>query len=713
MAGGTVTISGGNVIHTFNSSGYLTPLKLVNNSLRFRKSASAYLSRTPSVTSNTTTWTWSAWVKRGVLTGTGSNWFLFYAGNGSSQDTGIYYTAEDQLTFEYYNAGPNYYIRSTAVYRDPAAWYHVVIVWDSTQATSSNRIKMYVNGSQVTAFTIAAYPTQNLAGFVNNSSYAHSVGSRGASSYFDGEMTEVNFIDGQALTPNSFGTFNSYGVWQPITYGGSYGTNGFYLPFSDRSSATTLGYDFSPAGNNWTPNNINTVLSSYTSYTSSSGTYTVPSNVTFINYLLVAGGGGAGGNAFNGGGGAGGVIYGAMAVTPGQTISYSVGAGGAGGTSANGSNGSNTTFGSLTAVGGGAGGSTANGAGASGGSGGGGAGGSTGFGTLGAGTAGQGNNGGTGYGAGSGLWGAGGGGGASRVGNNGSAAQGGNGGAGFTWINGTTYGGGGGGATGVGNTAGTGGSGGGGAGSNSGAGTSGTANTGGGGGGASGSNTGGSGGSGIVIINSGMVSTYDSMTDVPTLTSATAANYATFNPLCVPGPNGTASNGNLYISSAATGNGSMFTGTIPISSTGAKWYWEYTCGTVVSGYPIMTCWPTATTLDNQGGGYCGMNASGTRYNGDGTSNVGALPGYANGDVCMFAYDPSNGKTWMGKNGTWFLSGDPAAGTNPTATATSTQQLSFFPAVSLYNGSNCYVNFGQQPFSYAPPTNFVALNTYNL
>jgi hypothetical protein len=81
-------------------------------------------------------------------------------------------------------------------------------------------------------------------------------------------MANVQFIDGQALTPNSFGSFNSYGVWQPINYGGSYGTNGFYLPFSNKTSTTTLGYDFSPAGNNWTTNNISlTAGSTYDSMT--------------------------------------------------------------------------------------------------------------------------------------------------------------------------------------------------------------------------------------------------------------------------------------------------------------------------------------------------------------------------------------------------------------------------------------------------------------
>jgi hypothetical protein len=81
-------------------------------------------------------------------------------------------------------------------------------------------------------------------------------------------MAEVNFIDGQQLAPTAFGTVNSYGVWQPITYGGSYGTNGFRLPFTNNASTTTLGYDFSPNGNNWITNGISvTAGSTYDSMT--------------------------------------------------------------------------------------------------------------------------------------------------------------------------------------------------------------------------------------------------------------------------------------------------------------------------------------------------------------------------------------------------------------------------------------------------------------
>ena len=257
MAGGTVTISGGNVIHTFTSSGYLTPIELVGRSLRFRSSATAYLNRTPSVASNRRTWTWSGWVKRGTLGAINNGIFTAgtsFAVNNNNLQT-ITFASGDVLTLTSEVGGTaQYNLVTTQVFRDPSAWYHIVVALDTTEATSSNRVKLYINGTQVTAFSTASYPAQNYEGWINLTN-EHRIGSR-VSNDFDGYMTEINFVDGQALTPSSFGTFNSYGVWQPITYGGSYGTNGFYLTFGDNTSTTTLGYDTSPQGNNWTTNNI-------------------------------------------------------------------------------------------------------------------------------------------------------------------------------------------------------------------------------------------------------------------------------------------------------------------------------------------------------------------------------------------------------------------------------------------------------------------------
>jgi hypothetical protein len=279
MAGGTVTISGGNVIHTFTSSGYLTPIKYASRSLRFRSSASAYISRTPATTTNRRTWTWSAWVKRGAL---GSVTRLFSADNGAQQ-TLLRFQADNTLQFQIYNSGVAAQIITTQVFRDPSAWYHIVAVMNTTDAASANRMVLYINGVQVTALSTASYPSQNYDAFVNQT-ILHSTSSSGTAEYWDGYQTEVNFIDGAALTPSSFGTFNSYGVWQPITYGGSYGTNGFYLTFGDNTSTTTLGYDTSPQGNNWTTNNIS--LTAGVTYDSMLDVPTLTS-ATVANYAVL------------------------------------------------------------------------------------------------------------------------------------------------------------------------------------------------------------------------------------------------------------------------------------------------------------------------------------------------------------------------------------------------------------------------------------------
>jgi hypothetical protein len=113
---------------------------------------------------------------------------------------------------------------------------------------------------QITAFSTATYPAQNTSFYWNTATDSRiGIYQNGTSSKFDGYLTEINVIDGQALTPSSFGSTNAVtGVWQPKSYTGTYGTNGFYLNFSDNSSntATTIGKDYSGNSNNWTPNNI-------------------------------------------------------------------------------------------------------------------------------------------------------------------------------------------------------------------------------------------------------------------------------------------------------------------------------------------------------------------------------------------------------------------------------------------------------------------------
>ena len=252
----SITIVGGG-----NPSGPTYPLQ---RSVRLRSSASAYFNRTLTTPTNNKIWTWSAWVKKGKPSGTSAaSQTLFATGSGST-DAGSTLIIFDNERIVLTGYTTNWLI-STAVYRDPSAWYHILVAWDNSNATVNNRSKIYVNGLEI------VYATDNRASLSTSSTYGinqavlHTLGawswnngSFAQPSYFDGYMTEVNFIDGQALTPTSFGAYNSFGVWSPAKYTGTYGTNGFYLNFQDNSAATAaaIGKDSSGNGNNWTPNNI-------------------------------------------------------------------------------------------------------------------------------------------------------------------------------------------------------------------------------------------------------------------------------------------------------------------------------------------------------------------------------------------------------------------------------------------------------------------------
>jgi hypothetical protein len=225
----------------------------IDNSLRFDDGSSDYLSRTPASVSNRRTWTWSGWVKKsGVSVGQ----TLFGVRTGTTTRTVIRFVNND--TLDWIDDDINFRITTTNLYRDPSAWYHVVAAMDTTQATSTNRLKLYVNGEQVTSFSTATYPSQNYEAVVNNT-LLHAIGREGSSSndYFDGYMAEVCLIDGQQLDPTSFGEFDEdSGIWKPIPYTGSYGTNGFFLEFQNSAA---LGTDSSGNGNNFTVNNLTSV----------------------------------------------------------------------------------------------------------------------------------------------------------------------------------------------------------------------------------------------------------------------------------------------------------------------------------------------------------------------------------------------------------------------------------------------------------------------
>jgi len=433
----------------------------INNSLRFRSSASAYLSRTPASAGNRTTWTWSAWVKRGAADGAGAQ-MLFGVNTGAGSYSEIR-TLSDKFCFQDNSFATEF--QTNAVLRDYSAWYHLMFVIDTTQATSTNRIKAYINGVEQT-FAAGAYPSQN-ATLTMNTTNAHNIGRRPTGvSYFDGYIAEQYFIDGSAKTPSDFGeTDATTGSWKPKAYTGTYGTNGFYLKFSDiattSGSNAGLGKDFSGNANYWTTNNI-----------------------------------------------------------------------------------------SVTAG-----------------------------------------------------------------------------------------------------------------------------------------------------------STYDAMTDSPTLTSATVGNYCVLNAASI-GADATLSNANLTIAygTSVTRNATM--GTFGMSS--GKWYWEYTIISASPGGPVfgITNTASASAVSN----YPGFAANGWGYAADGSkynAGTGTAYGasYATNDILGVAFDADTGSITFYKNNT-------SQGVAFSSLAADT----YFPAFGDGSGTGTLtgaVNFGQRPFTYTPPTGYVALNTYNL
>ena len=231
----------------------------VQRSLRFNDGDDTYLQRTVSSTSNRKTFTISAWIKPSEtdsrfwfgVTDT-SGYEFFYIGINS------FYRL---VIFDYDYPVQNVGLTTNRLFRDPSAWYHIVVAFDTTQATNTNRVKLYVNGVQETSWYNEAYPAQNLDTFVNHTTFPVYIGKLGwGGGKYHGYMAEYNFIDGQQLTPSSFGETNSEtGQWNPIdTSGLTFGTNGFRLKFADNSgtTATTLGKDTSGNGNNFTPNNF-------------------------------------------------------------------------------------------------------------------------------------------------------------------------------------------------------------------------------------------------------------------------------------------------------------------------------------------------------------------------------------------------------------------------------------------------------------------------
>ena len=186
--------------------------QIIDGSLKFGSDTDTELQRTPTSSGNLKTWTWSGWVKRTKI---GTNDALLHAGDGSNY-TLLKFRDSDTISIDQYGTSYNFYVLTTDQFRD-TGWYHVVCAMDTTQGTDSNRVKVYVNGTQVTLTTGTNWPAQNALTRVNESGYNQRISTNGAN-HFAGYMSNAYLVDGQALIPDSFG-FTDPRIWDSLTQG--------------------------------------------------------------------------------------------------------------------------------------------------------------------------------------------------------------------------------------------------------------------------------------------------------------------------------------------------------------------------------------------------------------------------------------------------------------------------------------------------------------
>ena len=211
--------------------------QVIDGSLKFDGSKSQYLNRTFSV-GNRRTFTWSAWVKRSNKLGVRQH--LFGASSDGNNEHYIAFNTDNTLFVSHYESATYAIVKSAALYRDTSSWYHIVWTNDTTQTTDTDRLKIYVNGEEITYGTSLTYPTQDREGRLNNN-VEHRI-CRGSDAYpFPADVLVTNeyFIDGQALDASYFGyTDPLTNTWRPKKYTGSFtlGAASFSLANSDFSA---------------------------------------------------------------------------------------------------------------------------------------------------------------------------------------------------------------------------------------------------------------------------------------------------------------------------------------------------------------------------------------------------------------------------------------------------------------------------------------------
>ena len=228
----------------------------ISNSLIFNDDDSAYLSRTPSLGDSRKKFTFSAWLKVGSISGwPQTEAYLFSVASGSDNTNNFYFKQLNtgQLRVSGYSVN---WITTDAKLVDSSRWYHVVLACDS-DASSGERIRIYVDGIEVKHSETDPSPSQN---FAINMAAEHRIGQHppGYNYPWGGTMAEIHFLDGYQEGPTTFGNFDANGIWIPKAVTGiAYGTNGFYLDFSDNTNTTKLGED-QAGSNDWTLNNFAT-----------------------------------------------------------------------------------------------------------------------------------------------------------------------------------------------------------------------------------------------------------------------------------------------------------------------------------------------------------------------------------------------------------------------------------------------------------------------
>tara|TARA_B100001778_G_scaffold11342_1_gene8973 strand:+ start:1257 stop:2657 length:1401 start_codon:yes stop_codon:yes gene_type:complete len=233
----------------------------VDNSLLFNSADNAELSRTLGSASGEKVFSFSTWVKRSNTGGSQSN-YLLYGVDGSSNSFNWYFRNDVLRLYENTAGSGGAYITTNQKFTDISAWYHILLVYNTNESTNTNRVKIYINGSQIAVsnLTVTNWPDEDYTNAeVVKSGNTMKIGASGSNSEdFDGYLSQTYFIDGQALAPSDFGETNDNGVWVPIKYTGTFGNNGVFLEYKQTGTSQNssgMGADTSGNDNHFATSN--------------------------------------------------------------------------------------------------------------------------------------------------------------------------------------------------------------------------------------------------------------------------------------------------------------------------------------------------------------------------------------------------------------------------------------------------------------------------